>query len=151
MSIRTFRAENLQAALKQIRDELGADATILETRQVREGFWGCFGRLSVEVTASICEKSDYFFISEPRDSNSSTRSSSLSFKELPHKSAGKMCSECLELRRKSNVAFLCKSMAIKERDQLAWAVNSCLKASLGDLYTMDQSVCTVNSLRDAFG
>ena len=72
MSIRTFRAENLQAALKQIRDELGADATILETRQVREGFWGCFGRLSVEVTASVCEKPDYFFISEPRDSKSST-------------------------------------------------------------------------------
>ena len=75
MSIRTFRAENLQAALKQIRVELGTDATILETRQVREGFWGCFGRLSVEVTASVSEKPDCFFISDPRESNSSSTQS----------------------------------------------------------------------------
>ena len=51
MYIRTFRAANLQDALEQIRVQMGPDASVLHTRQKRDGLWGWLGRTYVEVTA----------------------------------------------------------------------------------------------------
>jgi flagellar biosynthesis protein FlhF len=53
MHIRTFRAANLQAALADIRDQMGPEASVLHTRQVRNGWMGWLGRTHVEVTAGL--------------------------------------------------------------------------------------------------
>jgi len=53
MHIRTFRAESLQDALAQIRAQMGDDASVLHTRQVRDGLMGWLGRTYVEVTAGL--------------------------------------------------------------------------------------------------
>ncbi|SMP51273.1 flagellar biosynthesis protein FlhF [Neorhodopirellula lusitana] len=53
MSIRTFKAANLQAALADIRDQMGPDASVLHTRQVRDGWFGWLGRTKVEVVAGL--------------------------------------------------------------------------------------------------
>ncbi len=57
MHIRTFRAANLQAALAEIRDQMGPDASVLHTRQVRDGWMGWLGRSAVEVTAGLRDAS----------------------------------------------------------------------------------------------
>ncbi|MEM9828947.1 MAG: flagellar biosynthesis protein FlhF [Planctomycetota bacterium] len=51
MYIRTFRAACLQDALEQIRHQMGDDASVLHTRQVRDGWMGWLGKTYVEVTA----------------------------------------------------------------------------------------------------
>ncbi|QDS95794.1 Flagellar biosynthesis protein FlhF [Roseimaritima multifibrata] len=53
MYIRTFQAANLQAALAEIREQMGTDATVLHTRQVKDGWMGWLGRTQVEVTAGL--------------------------------------------------------------------------------------------------
>lgn len=53
MHIRTFRASSLQDALEQIRQQMGPDASVLHTRQVRDGWMGWLGRTYVEVTAGL--------------------------------------------------------------------------------------------------
>ncbi|WP_039962385.1 flagellar biosynthesis protein FlhF [Rhodopirellula europaea] len=53
MHIRTFRAANLQAALADIREQMGPEASVLHTRQVRNGWMGWLGRTHVEVTAGL--------------------------------------------------------------------------------------------------
>ncbi len=53
MHIRTFRAPNLQAALADIRQQMGSEASVLHTRQVRDGWMGWLGRTQVEVTAGL--------------------------------------------------------------------------------------------------
>jgi len=53
MHIRTFRADSLQDALEEIRRQMGNDASVLHTRQVRDGWMGWLGRTSVEVTAGL--------------------------------------------------------------------------------------------------
>jgi len=53
MHIRTFRAESLQDALEEIRRQMGNDASVLHTRQVRDGWMGWLGHTSVEVTAGL--------------------------------------------------------------------------------------------------
>ena len=53
MQIRTFRADSLQDALEEIRQQMGPDASVLHTRQVRDGWMGWLGRTYVEVTAGI--------------------------------------------------------------------------------------------------
>lgn len=47
--IKTFRSKTLQEAFQKIRAEFGPDASILETKTSRSGF---FGRSRIEVTAS---------------------------------------------------------------------------------------------------
>lgn len=54
MDVKSYRAETLQAALKQVREELGPDASVLETRKVTKPWWRCFAKEqpSIEVKAS---------------------------------------------------------------------------------------------------
>lgn len=52
MQIKIFRAANLQAALEEIREQLGPNASVLRTRQCRDGWMGWLGRSYVEVTAT---------------------------------------------------------------------------------------------------
>ena len=56
MHIRTFRADSLQDALEQIRDQMGPEASVLHTRQVRDGLMGWLGRTYVEVTAGLKDR-----------------------------------------------------------------------------------------------
>lgn len=58
MHIRTFRAANLQEALEQIRQQMGSEASVLHTRQVRDGWMGWLGRTYVEVTAGLKDDTD---------------------------------------------------------------------------------------------
>lgn len=53
MDVKTYRAKTLQEALQMIQSDLGPDASILQTRQVRAGMAGWFRNSpEVEVTAS---------------------------------------------------------------------------------------------------
>lgn len=57
MQLKIFRASTLADALRQVREELGPDATVLETESRPRGFWGRLLRAKqVEVTA-VCESS----------------------------------------------------------------------------------------------
>ncbi len=56
MHIRTFRAASLQDALAEIRQQMGPEAAVLHTRQVRDGVLGWLGRTHVEVTAGLRER-----------------------------------------------------------------------------------------------
>jgi len=56
MHIRTFRAASLQDALEQIRQQMGPEASVLHTRQVRDGWMGWLGRTYVEVTAGLRDR-----------------------------------------------------------------------------------------------
>lgn len=58
MHIRTFRAASLQDALEDIRRQMGDDASVLYTRQVREGWMGWLGKTTVEVTAGLRDERD---------------------------------------------------------------------------------------------
>jgi flagellar biosynthesis protein FlhF len=58
MHIRTFRAASLQDALEEIRRQMGSDASVLHTRQVREGWMGWLGRTTVEVTAGLRDRNE---------------------------------------------------------------------------------------------
>lgn len=49
MDIKTFRAESLQDALQLVRDNLGPDASVMQTREVKQGL---FRKSIVEVEAS---------------------------------------------------------------------------------------------------
>ena len=53
MQVKVFEAKDMAAALKMVKESLGADALILSTRTVRKGRLGRLGRESVEVTAAI--------------------------------------------------------------------------------------------------
>ena len=53
MEVKTYRAKSLQEALQLVRTELGPDAAVLHTREVREGlFKWLSGARRIEVTAS---------------------------------------------------------------------------------------------------
>ena len=55
MQIKTFRALDIREALQAIKEELGRDAVILSTKEVKSGSgaFGLFGRSMVEVTAAV--------------------------------------------------------------------------------------------------
>jgi flagellar biosynthesis protein FlhF len=54
MEIKTYRAESVHAALQMIRRDLGSEAVVLRTREVRGGMWGLFSnQRRWELTASV--------------------------------------------------------------------------------------------------
>ena len=58
MNLKRYRVNNIQEALQQIKKDLGPDAIIVSTRQVREGgsAFGLFGKTMLEVTAARDDK-----------------------------------------------------------------------------------------------
>ncbi len=53
METKTYRAKSMHEALEMIRRELGPDASVLHTREIRGGLWGrLFGARQIEVVAS---------------------------------------------------------------------------------------------------
>lgn len=55
MTVKTYRARSLHDALRLVRTELGPDASVLRTRQIK-GLLGWLSRHSVEVTASAGQR-----------------------------------------------------------------------------------------------
>lgn len=55
MQVKKFEAPTMQEALKVIKRELGPEAIILSTKNIKSGF-GLMSKASVEVTAAIAEK-----------------------------------------------------------------------------------------------
>ncbi|MFC4355250.1 flagellar biosynthesis protein FlhF [Chryseomicrobium palamuruense] len=56
MKLKTYTAENLDKALDQVRDELGSDAVIVQTKRVKSGgFLGFFQKEHMEVVAALSE------------------------------------------------------------------------------------------------
>lgn len=54
MEVKQYRAASLQEALRRVRQELGPQAAVLQTREVPQGLWGWLGsRREVEVTAAL--------------------------------------------------------------------------------------------------
>jgi flagellar biosynthesis protein FlhF len=53
MDILTFRAAGIPEAVAMVRAELGPDASLLSTREVRSGLLGGFRVRGVEVTAAV--------------------------------------------------------------------------------------------------
>lgn len=53
MNLKRYRVNNIQEALQQIKKDLGPDAIIVSTKQVKEGgSFGLFGKTMLEVTAA---------------------------------------------------------------------------------------------------
>jgi flagellar biosynthesis protein FlhF len=53
MLVRKFEAENMAAALKQVKETLGSEALILSTRTLGKKGLGVLGKQTIEVTAAI--------------------------------------------------------------------------------------------------
>lgn len=55
MQIKTFRALDMREALRAVKEELGPDAVILSTQEIKSGdpVFGLFSRAMVEVTAAV--------------------------------------------------------------------------------------------------
>ncbi|MEA3466155.1 MAG: flagellar biosynthesis protein FlhF [Thermodesulfobacteriota bacterium] len=53
MQVRVFESDNMDSALRQIKEALGPDALILSSRTVRKGGMGLFGKPVLEVTAAV--------------------------------------------------------------------------------------------------
>lgn len=58
MQVRVFESEDMDSALRMIKEALGPDALILSSRTVRKGGMGLFGKPMLEVTAAIDPGSD---------------------------------------------------------------------------------------------
>ncbi|MCD6526703.1 MAG: flagellar biosynthesis protein FlhF [Desulfuromonas sp.] len=58
MQVRVFESEDMDSALRMIKEALGPDALILSSRTVRKGGMGLFGKPLLEVTAAIDPNSD---------------------------------------------------------------------------------------------
>jgi len=58
MNLKRYRVNNIKEALKFIKRDLGPDAMIVSTRQVKEssGAFGMFGKTMLEVTAAASDK-----------------------------------------------------------------------------------------------
>lgn len=57
MRVKRFTGENVTDTMRKIKRELGPEAVILQTRQIKEGgFLGFFARTKVEITAAIEER-----------------------------------------------------------------------------------------------
>lgn len=53
MQVRVFESEDMDSALRMIKEALGPDALILSSRTVRKGGMGLFGKPMLEVTAAV--------------------------------------------------------------------------------------------------
>ena len=55
MDLKRYRVNNIQEALQLIKKDLGPEAVIVSTRQVKEGkgTFGLFGKTVLEVTAAL--------------------------------------------------------------------------------------------------
>lgn len=74
MDVKTFRAESMQAALALVRRELGPQASVLGSREVRGGLWGWLsGPRSIEVTASTQVSVPSRLPPQPRPSHAKTQ------------------------------------------------------------------------------
>ena len=56
MEVFKFRAKSLQAALEAVREQLGPDAEVLDTKEVKTNRLGIFASSIVEVAASASEQ-----------------------------------------------------------------------------------------------
>lgn len=75
MQVRVFEAENMQSALRQVKQELGPKAIIISTRTVRKGATGVFNKPKLEVTAALeTESGKEPSGPDPRGNTSSPRS-----------------------------------------------------------------------------
>lgn len=76
MQVRIFESENMDSALRQIKETLGPDALILSSRTVRKGGMGLFGKPMLEVTAAIDPASEN---SPVEDNGAAKRTQSVGF------------------------------------------------------------------------
>ncbi|SVC86169.1 uncharacterized protein METZ01_LOCUS339023, partial [marine metagenome] len=55
MDLKRYRVNNIQEALQLIKKDLGPEAVIVSTRQIKEGkgTFGLFGKTVLEVTAAL--------------------------------------------------------------------------------------------------
>src|SRR5665647_1229544 len=54
MKIKKYVADDFQSAFKQAKKEMGRDAIILSSRQIKTGgFLGFFARMKVEITVAV--------------------------------------------------------------------------------------------------
>ena len=68
MRVRRFVGDNVAETMGKVKRELGSEAVILQTREIREGgFLGLFGKLKVEITAAIEETPVKEQISVPKE------------------------------------------------------------------------------------
>lgn len=59
MNIKKYRAATTREALEQIKQDLGEDALVLETKQIRNGgFLGFGSRMQIEVSAAVTAKTE---------------------------------------------------------------------------------------------
>ena len=53
MQVKTYRAPSIQDALRMVRDDLGPDAAVLQTREIKRSWLSWFGKgPQVEVSAA---------------------------------------------------------------------------------------------------
>lgn len=55
MQVRKYKAANTREALEKINQELGADAYLLDVKQVSKNIFGFGAEMQVEVTAAVPE------------------------------------------------------------------------------------------------
>jgi len=67
MDVKTFRAGSLQEALQMVRRDLGPEAAVLHTREVRSGMLSWMGGRQIEVTASANVNVPSRFASTPAE------------------------------------------------------------------------------------
>lgn len=88
MHVHTFRAESLQAALQQVRDALGPDASVLHTREKRQGRLGLFGKTFIEVEATLDMPIASHFDDRSQATNRSSRTGQAGNRQIARSSTG---------------------------------------------------------------
>ena len=78
MDLKRYRVNNIQEALQLIKKDLGPEAVIVSTRQVKEGkgTFGLFGKTVLEVTAALDQDCLLYTSPSPRDKRQSRMPSS---------------------------------------------------------------------------
>ena len=67
MNLKRYRVKNIKEALAFIKRDLGPDALIVSSRQVKEGkgAFGMFGKTMLEVTAAASEAKNHRYAQTP--------------------------------------------------------------------------------------